>query len=209
MFRNPGSKHGKMALLALENPPFPPFFDDSLQVCAGLIGPVERVGPIGRIEVIRPILRIGRHSDDAVPSFPAGLRVRVRILPNAAATNARFQPRPIANMRAAILKRSSMPARPSPSLIFGASSRTSCRMGNSVSGASRLGIPLDEIRDVRSRIVAYRPLGWQRADHAGLAAEEIGRAAERGHARHPIASEIAAQPSRRGGARASRPRVKS
>ena len=46
----------------------------------------------------------------------------------------------------------------------------------------RLGIPLGEIPGVRRRIVPHRPLGWRRADHAGLAAEEIGDAAEGVHA---------------------------
>ena len=45
-----------------------------------------------------------------------------------------------------------------------------------------LGIPLGEIPGVRRRIVPHRPPGWRRADHAGLAAEEIGDAAEGVHA---------------------------
>jgi len=44
-----------------------------------------------------------------------------------------------------------------------------------------LGIPLGEVLGVRRRIVPHRPLGWRRADHAGLAAEEIGDAAEGVH----------------------------
>ena len=46
----------------------------------------------------------------------------------------------------------------------------------------RISIPLGEIPGVRRRIVPHRPLGWRRADHAGLAAEEIGDAAEGVHA---------------------------
>ena len=45
-----------------------------------------------------------------------------------------------------------------------------------------LGIPLGEVPGVRRRIVPHRPLGWRRADHAGLAAEAIGDASEGVHA---------------------------
>jgi hypothetical protein len=46
----------------------------------------------------------------------------------------------------------------------------------------RLGVPLGEFPGVRLRIVPQRPLRWRRADHAGLAAEEMGETAEGIHA---------------------------